>query len=288
MKSFFSLLTRVNIASKVELSESLAKNSSENLLKKFIFRSAGIVAFLLVFGGSVWGQVNYTQTWAAIGLNGWTSQNGIFGRTTTAICATTGSVRANLYNFNATGNFASPSLTGNNAGLVTMSYQYKIINFTGAGATGNTFGTLKVQYSAALAGPWTDVPGSTISTGHTPSTSCATRTVTFSPPSGALFVRFNVVWGTGDYYMYFDEVSISQGAPPSCAVPTALTSSNVTSTSATISWTAASPAPASGYQYFYSTSATAPTAGTTPSGSTGAGVTTASITGLTANTTYYF
>jgi hypothetical protein len=76
--------------------------------------------------------------------------------------------------------------------------------------------------------------------------------------------------------------------PPACAVPSALTSSGVTNTSATISWTAASPAPASGYQYFYSTSATAPTAGTTPSGSTAAGVVTANITGLTANTTYYF
>lgn len=77
-------------------------------------------------------------------------------------------------------------------------------------------------------------------------------------------------------------------APPACAVPSALTSSGVTNTSATISWSAASPAPASGYEYYYSTSATAPTAGTTPSGTTAAGVVTANITGLTANTTYYF
>lgn len=76
--------------------------------------------------------------------------------------------------------------------------------------------------------------------------------------------------------------------PPACAAPSTLTSSNITNTSATISWTAASPAPTSGYEYFYSTSATAPTAGTTPSGSTAAGVVTANITGLTANTTYYF
>ena len=59
-------------------------------------------------------------------------------------------------------------------------------------------------------------------------------------------------------------------------------------TSATISWTAASPAPTSGYQYFYSTVATAPTAGTTPSGSTAAGVTTANLSSLTSGTTYYF
>ena len=183
----------------------LSSQTKISLLKKFILRSAGVLALFLFFGGSVRGQVNYTQTWATSGLNGWTAQNGGFGRTTTAICATTGSVRANLYSSNATGNFASPSLTGNNGGLVTMSYQYKIVNYGTFGAVGgstpNTFGTLKVQYAANLVGPWTDVSGSAISTGHTPSTSCATRTVTFSPPSGALFVRFNVVWGTGDYYM---------------------------------------------------------------------------------------
>ena len=77
-------------------------------------------------------------------------------------------------------------------------------------------------------------------------------------------------------------------APPACEAPSALTSSNITSTSATISWSAASPAPASGYQYFYSTIATAPTAVTTPLGTTAAGVVTANITGLTANTTYYY
>jgi hypothetical protein len=86
--------------------------------------------------------------------------------------------------------------------------------------------------------------------------------------------------------IYIDNVGVA--APPSCSAPSALISSAITSTSATISWTAASPAPASGYQYYYSTSATAPTAGTTPSGSTAAGVVTANITGLTANTTYYF
>jgi len=78
------------------------------------------------------------------------------------------------------------------------------------------------------------------------------------------------------------------GTPPACAgIPTGLVSSSVTSTSATVSWTAGSPAPASGYQYYISTSATAPTGATVPTGSTAAGVTSVSLTGLTANTTYY-
>jgi len=69
------------------------------------------------------------------------------------------------------------------------------------------------------------------------------------------------------------------GTPPSCAgSPSLLTSSAITPTSATISWAAASPAPASGYQYYYSTSPTAPTGATVPSGSTAAGVLSAGLT----------
>jgi hypothetical protein len=58
--------------------------------------------------------------------------------------------------------------------------------------------------------------------------------------------------------------------------------------SATLSWTAPAAAPSSGYQYYYSTSPTAPTATTTPSGSVPAGTTTATIGGLTTGQTYYF
>lgn len=100
--------------------------------------------------------------------------------------------------------------------------------------------------------------------------------------------------GVAYYFMMDDEDiaantgTISVACIVSCLPPTALTSSSITSTTATISWTAASPAPSSGYQYYVSTSSTAPLAGTTPTGSVGAGITTANLTGLTANTTYYY
>ena len=74
--------------------------------------------------------------------------------------------------------------------------------------------------------------------------------------------------------------------PPSCVAPTSLTSSSVTTTSATISWNAASPVPSSGYQYYVSTSSVAPTAGTVPTGTTTG--TSVNLTGLTSNVTYYF
>uniref|UniRef100_UPI004049AD66 GEVED domain-containing protein n=1 Tax=Flavobacterium sp. TaxID=239 RepID=UPI004049AD66 len=75
---------------------------------------------------------------------------------------------------------------------------------------------------------------------------------------------------------------------PSCLAPSALTSSILTSSTAAISWTAPTNAPANGYEYYVATSSTAPTAGSVATGSTNAGITTANLSGLTANTTYYF
>ena len=60
MKSLYSFFSSVNSSSNVKLSESLATNPTENLLKKFILRTAGLVALFLFFGGSVWGQTTFS------------------------------------------------------------------------------------------------------------------------------------------------------------------------------------------------------------------------------------
>lgn len=62
----------------------------------------------------------------------------------------------------------------------------------------------------------------------------------------------------------------------------------VSSTAATISWTPPASAPANGYNYYLSTANTTPNSGTTPTGSTAAGVTTISLSGLTPSINYYF
>ncbi|WP_419868921.1 T9SS type A sorting domain-containing protein [Chryseobacterium sp. CT-SW4] len=81
--------------------------------------------------------------------------------------------------------------------------------------------------------------------------------------------------------------AFSGDAYTSCPSPT-----NITYVSdlagATLSWTAPASAPSSGYDYYYSTSSTAPTAATTPSGSVGAGITSATLSGLVTGQTYYF
>ncbi|MFN3753991.1 T9SS type A sorting domain-containing protein [Flavobacterium sp.] len=81
--------------------------------------------------------------------------------------------------------------------------------------------------------------------------------------------------------------AFSADAYTGCPGPT-----NITFTSSndggTFNWTAPASAPSMGYDYYYSASATPPTALTTPTGSVAAGVTTATLTGLTIGTTYYF
>ena len=72
-----------------------------------------------------------------------------------------------------------------------------------------------------------------------------------------------------------------------CFPPTNLTYTSANGSSATISWTAPTAAPAGGYEYYSSTSATAPTTATPATGSTAPGVTSVNIGGLTQNVANY-
>ena len=245
----------------------------------------------LLYGAFVMAQVAYTQDWTATGLNSWTTSGTVFSRNATAgqICGTTGgTIRGERYFGNA-GQFTSPALTGNNQGLITMTFDYKVTVWS-AGTSATTaanVGSIAVEYATSTGGPWT--AAYTInSTNHVASASCASKTVTFSPPSGtSLYVRFNVTSGaSADNYYYFDNVSISQGAAPTCFVPSAMVLSNATTTTVDVAWTAPATAPAGGYDVYYSTTNTAPTSTTTPniSGVTG---TSTILTGLTSATTYY-
>ena len=89
---------------------------------------------------------------------------------------------------------------------------------------------------------------------------------------------------SGDYHLAFDNFSVE--AIPSCLPPNTLVLSSITNNSASLSWTAPATAPAAGYEVYYSTTNTAPLAGTTASASVASG-TTYSFFGLTASTTYY-
>jgi hypothetical protein len=78
----------------------------------------------------------------------------------------------------------------------------------------------------------------------------------------------------------------SADAYTSCSGPSNITYTS-TNDGGVFNWTAPASAPSSGYDYYYSTSSTAPTALTTPTGSVAAGVTTLTLTGLSIGTPYY-
>jgi hypothetical protein len=84
-----------------------------------------------------------------------------------------------------------------------------------------------------------------------------------------------------------EDYVITVSPPPTCWPPTGLTATSVTTSSANINWTASSSNPSSGYDYYFSTSSTAPTSSTVPTGSVTAATVSANIGGLSAGTTYY-
>lgn len=113
-----------------------------------------------------------------------------------------------------------------------------------------------------------------------------TKSIDFTPvSSGNYYIGFQGNSNANQTYLVIDDVSVT--LTPSCAEPTEALISAVTSTTATLSWLAASPAPALGYQYYISTANSAPLGSTTPTGSVGAGVLTANLTALSPNTYYY-
>ena len=99
------------------------------------------------------------------------------------------------------------------------------------------------------------------------------------------YIGQNTSCGPAAWGNYVD-CSIQVGPPPTCIVPTNLAFSNVLINSATISWTASTSAPANGYQYYLTTTNVPPVATTTPTGTSP--TTSANLSGLTLNTTYYF
>ncbi|MDY0090354.1 MAG: choice-of-anchor J domain-containing protein, partial [Flavobacteriaceae bacterium] len=110
--------------------------------------------------------------------------------------------------------------------------------------------------------------------------------VDFTPVTdGVYYIGYHGYSVADQSYIAIDDISITES--PTCFEPTEIEINSVGVNTATISWVAASPPPSNGYQYYISTSATPPTGSTTPTGSVGAGITTANINGLNASTFYY-
>ena len=114
-----------------------------------------------------------------------------------------------------------------------------------------------------------------------------TFTLPTSVPSNARVAIKNP--GTLSTAFYYDDVYWE--VAPSCLPIVNVTTNNLGTTTATVSWSAPATAPTNGYDVYYSTINTAPTAGTvldgTNSVTVGSAATSANISGLNPATTYY-
>jgi hypothetical protein len=112
------------------------------------------------------------------------------------------------------------------------------------------------------------------------------RSVDFSPlSSGAIFIGFQGASAVNQTFIAIDDISVILA--PRCTEPSNVVVSAITATTANVSWSAATPAPAQGYDYYFSTSNVAPNSATVPSGSVGAGITNVALLTLLPNTFYY-
>lgn len=235
------------------------------------------------------GAINGFSTWSTISF-------------VTGYCsATSTGATYHIDDFSTTGGTAN--ITNNNSNYSATGYG----NFTAQTVSQQQFGS--VNFSTTIAGgasgftiwiDWNDDfdfddAGETV---YTTSSYVSTATGTFSVPGTATVGNHRMrirsdYWDTNpsscgsitsgetEDYTFTVLTSTCPG------IPTAIVIAPITSTTATVNWTASVPAPANGYQYYLTTSTTIPTTATVPTGSTAAGVTTLNLTGLTINTTYY-
>jgi len=110
----------------------------------------------------------------------------------------------------------------------------------------------------------------------------------FTPSvSGVYYLGFNIYSAANQYNLYIDDILIMES--PTCIEPTGVSISGITTGGASVSFTPPTVVPGSGYQVYYSTTNTAPTASTVldATNSVTAPASPATLTGLNPATTYY-
>lgn len=247
-------------------------------MKKITFLIFMMFSVVLTFA-----QVGISENFDSGTPAGWTDS---YANTATDACMGN-SERDNLWSFSDTGNLTSPNQVALSNGTdLTISFDYKIIDYSGGGATASGWGTADLQYSTDDGATWNTVY--TIDdSNHTASTSCATVTNVIpgtSLPNGSdVKLQIANTWLSGDYYFYVDNFSATQvvANPPNCDAT--LTQTTDVSTSGDISWSAATGVPEG---YFLTAGSTS--GGTDLANNVDVGnVTSYNLGTLMAGTTYY-
>lgn len=121
---------------------------------------------------------------------------------------------------------------------IEISFDYKLVNFSGGSATTGNFGTIDLYYTADGGTTWSLFD--TIDQNDLPTADCSNYTNTISGtniPAGSDFgFRLETNWNQGDYYIYFDNFSAIEQV--SCIAPLDLEvdESTITFDGADISW----------------------------------------------------
>ncbi len=206
----------------------------------------------LSYSSATWGQINYTADFTS-DMQSWTSPGFDYNQYTGATACAGGAVRTNLYSGNADAILVSPTVGTSTGGLIVMTYDYKVANWSAnTVGTANPWGQFTVEYAASAAGPWTAVSGSAINqSNHVVSASCATKQISFTAPLGAVFVRFNATWTSGDFYLNFDNISLIEIPNPPTPVQAAGTPTCVSGSTVDLTGT-----PPANTTWYWQTSAT--------------------------------
>src|SRR5690606_24233907 len=114
--------------------------------------------------------------------------------------------------------------------------------------------------------------------GEIAGTVIASNSVNFTPATtGIYYIGFHAYSDANMNVLVLDEISVT-GSVQACSAPSALATSNITPTSAELSWTASPSDPANGYQWEVRSSGIPGDPGPDASGTTAAGTTTGTAT----------
>lgn len=187
---------------------------------KTIIQKTGLAlltAFAIFTTGKATAQIDYYQDFDSSN-HGWTTLD--FERTTVATCTNSPSFRANAGNITGQAvavETVSPSLGVSNGEVITLSYEYKLLNYDEvlpSTAVLPTDWQVTLEYGPTLNGPWTAVDAVSPRNNYRPTTDCNTQIITFTPNNGDnVHLRFTAVPGTAintNFYVYLDGVSAYQ------------------------------------------------------------------------------
>ncbi len=263
-----------------------------------------ILILLLLIPIVNWAQP-YNITWdGSTSAAPWDELQNVFGVTNQRVCQGSHSLRTRLQGTQnlGTAQLRSPLLFTATGGQITFSFEYKWLIYNAnintqppIASAGNQL-KLKWDWSNSASGPWT--PFYTIDeTNHVVSANCKIETVDFAPTPGPLYVRLTVgntnITPAADNYFYLDNISLTQGAAPTCIVPKEIFVTDKDSDSFVLNWINAENQTTPDYSWEVRTSGL-PGSGPVglvapipPASGTTTSLSTPPITGLSPSTVYY-